>query len=57
MKNIISIIIVFLMMVIAIYALCSLIMWDTNIGSWPWYVRGIFVVWSLIALGRTIDSK
>ena len=57
MKKLIAGIIVFLMMVIAIYALCSLIMWNTNIGLWPWYVRGIFVVWSLIALGKTVDSK
>lgn len=57
MKNIIASSIAFLMMVIAVYALCSLIMWDNNIGSWPWWMRGIFVVWSLIALGKAIDSK
>ena len=57
MKRVIASLVVFLMISTVIYTLCSLIMWDINIGVWPWYMRGIFVVCELVLLGKIIDEN
>jgi len=47
----------FVLSSIGIYGICSFIVWDQNIVSWPWWMRAIFVFWSLIVLGKFVDSK
>jgi hypothetical protein len=53
MKKIIASILV----LIGVYALCSLIIWNINIEFWPWWMRAIFVFWSLLALIKSTSSK
>jgi hypothetical protein len=40
-----------------IYGMCSFIVWNQNVTLWPWWMRGIYVCWILMALLKIIDDK
>lgn len=47
----------FVLSSIGIYGICSFIVWDQNIVSWPWWMRGVYVCWILMVLLKVMEDK
>ena len=56
MKAIINIILATLILVV-IYGICAFVAWNPLIQEWPIWLRGIYGIWVLIAVGKALDKK
>ena len=55
MKAIINIILAMLIS-IGIYGICAFVAWNPLIQEWPIWLRGIYGIWVLIAVGKALDK-
>lgn len=55
MKAIINIILAILISV-GIYGICAFVAWNALIQEWPIWLRGIYGIWVLIAVGKALDK-
>jgi hypothetical protein len=56
MKAIINIILAILISV-GIYGICAFIVWNPLIMEWPIWMRGVYGIWVLVAIGKAIDKN
>jgi len=55
MKAIISIILAILISV-GIYGICAFVVWNPLIMEWPTWMRGVYGIWVLVAIGKALDK-
>jgi hypothetical protein len=57
MKQAIISIILAILIPVGIYGICAFIAWNPLIMEWPTWMRGVYGIWVLIAIGKALDKK
>ena len=57
MKQAIISIILAILIPVGIYGICAFIAWNPLIMEWPTWMRGVYGIWVLVAIGKAIDKN